>query len=213
MRFNYSTTPAHPRKVFTIINKFINDNVYLERTVEGFPAGMSIEEFHRRLETRDFDHWQEQTTFRIKKGEMNAAWNCHDEHDTDCLITINFEETGEEGATAVYYDAIQRCPELRGFSRLTFAILHEVGHFMTGLEEEACVEIPEMTEEEKIELMGKAFSQAHNWKEFERIIQAEYVSQPAEKLATDWALDFLRNPENRKKTKAFEREFFKAWRG
>lgn len=212
MKFDYTSTPAHPRKIFKIINDFINENIYLERMVQGFPAGITVDELLERIDNNDFETIKERAIFRVKKGERNAAYNSQDPEEIDCLITLNISDIGDYGSGAVYYYAMQNYSGLRGFSRITFVLLHEVGHFMTGLEEEAGID-DRMTEKEHNALVARAFKESTNWKEFHRIFQLGHISESAEKLATNWALDFLRNAENRKKVKAFEREFFKAWRG
>ena len=92
----------------------------------------------------------------------------------------------DEGDKLFRIDFIQRCPLARGFSNITLSILHEIGHhfnreefiFMTDL---------------------KAYEEAEG---------ADHFKFPCEKVATDWAIAWLQNPQNRKIAKAFEKDFF-----
>lgn len=76
---------------------------------------------------------------------------------------------------------VHRCPLARGFSNVTISILHELGHYFT-------------------------------WYDFLEIEKEDeftcHFDLPSERAATDWAIGWLQNPENRKIAKAFEREFF-----
>lgn len=90
----------------------------------------------------------------------------------------------------------------RGFSNITIAILHEMGHIATkGHAPESYDRVKEIR---KIEIeCGNNLRKANQ----------AYFRLPDEELATAWALRWLENPENRKIAKKFEKEFFKAWRG
>lgn len=83
-------------------------------------------------------------------------------------------------------DFIQRCPLARGFANVTISILHELGHWMTASEV--------------------------NWEEYfaeqDNVFGQDYFNLTAERLATDWAINWLQNPTNRKIAKAFEVEYF-----
>lgn len=84
---------------------------------------------------------------------------------------------------------VQRCPLARGFSDITISILHEIGHYFT-----------------------KEYLTFEYYAESENLIGEEYFNIPAEKVATDWAIDWLQNPTHRKMAKAFERAFYHAQR-
>lgn len=81
---------------------------------------------------------------------------------------------------------IENCPMGRGFADVTISILHEIGHhfnreifiFNTDLQE---------------------YQKAHGY---------DHFNFPCEKVATDWAIEWLKDPEHRKIAKRFEKDFF-----
>lgn len=83
-------------------------------------------------------------------------------------------------------DFIRRCPLARGFANVTISILHELGHWMTADEVD--------------------------WEEYfaeqENVFGQDYFNLKAERIATDWAIAWLSDPENRRVAKAFEVEYF-----
>lgn len=93
-------------------------------------------------------------------------------------------------------DFEKRCPLARGFSDVTISILHEIGHRMTDKE------IP------------RDFRRWEALKEIEKQAKTTeekcflYFSITDEILATNWAINWLSNAENRKTAKAFEKRFW-----
>lgn len=77
-------------------------------------------------------------------------------------------------------------PSGRGFANVTISILHELGHWATRHE----VDWNEY------------------WVEAENTYGWDYFNLKAERMATDWAINWLSDPENRKIAKAFEVEYF-----
>lgn len=91
----------------------------------------------------------------------------------------------------------------RGFSGVTLCLLHEVGHYQTV--KQFFRENPRYNRGEKIlEIICFARLQDNPHEEANRL----YQQLPDEKMATEWALDWLANAEHRKIAKAFERKFF-----
>lgn len=86
-------------------------------------------------------------------------------------------------------DFISRCPLARGFANVTLSVLHEMGHFFN----------PEAWLEQDMELYENSYGEEH-------------FQMYCEIIATNWAIEWLQNADNRKLAKAFEREFFKAVR-
>lgn len=82
---------------------------------------------------------------------------------------------------------ISRCPLAQGFSDVTISILHEIGHYFT-----------------KEYLTFEYYAEADN------ISGEAYFNLPAEKVATDWAINWLQDSTNRKIAKVFEKQFFHA---
>ena len=80
-------------------------------------------------------------------------------------------------------DFVKRCPMAQGFANVTLSILHELGHHFNR-ETVICAD----------KLVGD------NMK--------EHLTLPHEVIATDWAINWLQNKENRKTVKKFEKIFF-----
>jgi len=91
-----------------------------------------------------------------------------------------------EGDKAFRKDFTKRCPAGQGFANVTLSILHEIGHFF-----------------------NKEVFYAQDMEEYSKITEyEEYFSLPCEKVATDWAINWLQDKEHRKVAKAFEKVFF-----
>lgn len=95
----------------------------------------------------------------------------------------------DEGDKLFRVDFIARCPMARGFANVTISILHEVGHHFHR--------------EEYIFCDAEEYDNAHG---------TDHFKLPCEVVATDWAIEWLQDPEHRRLAKQFEREFFKAIR-
>lgn len=85
-------------------------------------------------------------------------------------------------------DFVARCPLARGFSNPTLSMLHEIGHFYTS----------EAWLEQDQELYANACGNEH-------------FQMYCEIVATNWAIEWLQDADNRKLAKAFERKFFGRW--
>ena len=96
-------------------------------------------------------------------------------------------------------DFVKRYPSARGFSDVTLSLLHEVGHTMTH------VFVPPMKEE--IKAYNKAVETIDDMQEVNRL----YFALTNERMATDWAIDWLKVAENRKMAKKFEKKFAKCF--
>jgi len=91
----------------------------------------------------------------------------------------------DESDTMFRNDFVRRYPPARGFADVTLTILHEMGHHFNR-------EIylnAEKTEGDTME---------------------EHLALPHEVVATDWAINWLKDPINRKTAKAFEKEYRSA---
>lgn len=80
-------------------------------------------------------------------------------------------------------DFVKRCPMAQGFANVTLSILHELGHHFNR-EAVICAD----------KLVGD------NMK--------EHLKLPHEVIATDWAINWLQNKENRRTIKKFEKIYF-----
>lgn len=82
-------------------------------------------------------------------------------------------------------DFVRRCPLAQGFSHVTLSVLHELGH--------------QFHREEYIYFPAKEYEEAKGEDHFQLF---------PEVVATNWAIEWLQDPEHRKLAKAFERKFF-----
>jgi len=106
------------------------------------------------------------------------------------MITIPRDVfTNDEDDKIFRRDFVARCPLARGFSNPTISVLHELGHFFT---------LHNFPNE--------------NWEDDDNMTTEEHIKVPCEVAATNWAIEWLQNADNRKVAKAFERELFKAVR-
>lgn len=83
-------------------------------------------------------------------------------------------------------DFVRRCPIGKGFANVTLSILHEIGHHFNR---EVFIFMTDV----------KAYNEAQGF---------DHFKFPCEIVATDWAINWLQSPKNRKIAKAFEKEFF-----
>ena len=80
---------------------------------------------------------------------------------------------------------VKRCPIARGFASVTLSILHELGHHFNR-------EVVIFADK----LVGDDME--------------EHLTLPHEVIATEWAINWLKDPINRKTAKAFEKEYRSA---
>lgn len=114
-------------------------------------------------------------------------------------IYYNLEELFTESAKIFRAYWVERCPMLKGFSDITISLLHELGHLETN--EEIRAEFPVAMR--KIAMMGIE-ERVDNDVDRNRL----YFALPDEKAATEWAIKWLSDAENRKTAKEFEKKFF-----
>ena len=95
----------------------------------------------------------------------------------------------------------------KGFAGITISLLHELGHRKT--EEQFAIDYPKWDRVLETMKLTKKYHYLDNPTEYD-IEQAneEYFTWPDENMATEWAMEWLNDPENRKIAKKFEKEFF-----
>ena len=196
-KFSYKSKCAHPRKCSALMRKFIQDasnlTYELDTSIFKFTAG--------NLELEDGEIIDVLREVRIaKQGRGFSAYlSCDPEY---IKIGYNFKDLEDEGHREFTRNIIMRDPTTKGFSAVTLSLLHELGHFATE------GDAPENYDREK------SRAKIRKWcgKDI-RMINMMYFCLPDEYAATQWAIDWLSDEENRKRAKRFEKEFFKAWRG
>lgn len=97
-------------------------------------------------------------------------------------------------------DFESRCSSARGFADVTISILHEIGHRMSE------DKLP--TNYSRGKIYFDTVAQATTQDEMFKL----YFAMPDEKLATDWAIEWLQDANNRKLAKAFEKKFWACFK-
>jgi len=108
--------------------------------------------------------------------------------------TARFDK--DKGGKLFRKDFVSRSSCARGFSTITLSLLHEIGHFMTEDDID--------DDYDRIEVLKELHKK---YKTLEAINNA-YFNLPDESMATDWAIGWLNNGDNRKVAKKFEKKFF-----
>ena len=100
----------------------------------------------------------------------------------------------DDGGKAFRKDFVNRFPSARGFSDVTLSLLHEIGHTMTK------AFVPPMNDE-----IDEYNAKVQNLEMCD--VYPLYFALTDERMATDWAINWLKNAENRKLAKKFEKKF------
>lgn len=101
------------------------------------------------------------------------------------LLVPHDLDKNDDGDKLFRFDFVARCPLARGFSNVTISILHEIGHHFNR---ESYI----TTDSEQ----------------YDASIGYFHFMLPCEMDATDWAIEWLQDPEHRRIAKQFERDFF-----
>ncbi len=187
-------TLKNPRKVVWAMRDFINDIHDVTYTRSVWNANCSDEDFYESLTNPS--NWTEEevrATCKFVPAQEFCAMT-QDEGMEVFRIGYNFEEIYQEETRMFTRYFHSRCSIGKGFANITLILLHELGHFSSQQEFENYDRFYEMM---KLALLPS-----------EEECQMGYFNLPDEKSATDWAIEWLSNPENRKKAKAFEKKFF-----
>ena len=91
----------------------------------------------------------------------------------------------------------------KGFANITVALLHELGHQETKASLPCGYAVDRLFDYAIISESEASLAEKNRL----------YFKLKDERKATEWAVEWLSNAENRRKAKAFEKAFFKAWRG
>ena len=183
-----------PRKVIWVMRAFINEihgltyiNVSLPYIKDENPDEW-FERFSNAVEEEIPS--QVKMTYR----EDGFAVCPIEKDDPEFHFFYNLDELYSRGHKQFAQDFFARCPMGRGFASITITILHEIGHMNAQQDFEGYNRI------EAIRELKNNFPR--------ETINFEYFKLPDEKAATDWAIEWLNHPENRRKAKEFEKKFF-----
>lgn len=184
MRFNYQTTPAHPGKVQRLMREFLEEISTLTY----------------------FDEDEEMELLRdivLRKGEDGFCTEVLPDDESVIKIYYDFSDLDPRNLSVRIFNknVRTRAPFTRGISDVTIALLHELGHNIT------VYDLPK-----NFDRTGEILDIFASTK-IPEIRYRMYCDLPDELAATQWAIEWLSDEDNRKRVKKFEKDFFKAWRG
>lgn len=156
---------------------------------------------------------QEKTSVTIKRSDKCCIYtsfdDCYIDHeeltiymDREIFKDYNSCYDGK-GSRQFMSNFVSRFPYGKGFSHVTLTLLHELGH-LECIKEDCHYDDALDKRMEFLDII-----KTHVPKKYQNLL---YFLLPEEQHATNWAGEWLRNPENRKKAKAFEKEFFKCYK-
>lgn len=190
----------HPRKMKWAMEEFCNEVSTLTYTVVSVPSRgeMDFDEYWKKILAKE-DQWQEEempVEIKVVKDNKSCAYTYDHQNVDDSVAKIGFNLEGEWSRESRQFaqDFYSRCPMGRGFATVTLTLLHELGHFHAEQEFDGYDRFEELKRIRK------------NFPCIQR--NFEYFKLPDEAAATNWAIEWLSYPENRKLAKRFEKKFF-----
>lgn len=198
--YNYKNANYH--KVSALIHKFIKNSIVIEQEVEEYTPEYMKWFFDATADDLINHTFKGQTSIltTIQRAPIvhnDSKWcavNCEDFEDLHFEIRYNLEQLNCRGNKEFRKNFIELCPMGRGFADVTLSILHEVGHHAC-----ADMEFEDYDRETELEFLHKVPREFVNFM---------YFMLPDELAATNWAIEWLQNADNRKRAKQFEKEFF-----
>ena len=179
----------NPRKVVRVMNEFVNQVHTPTYTTVTIPAQVkpneTTEEFLERLENAEEEYHPAEFKV-VKKCEFCAMLG--DDGPVQ-RIGYNLHDLSTFGSKQFRIAFVDRFPSGKGFADITITLLHEVGHFASEQNFEGYNRKDALKVIDTVPLYFRNFA---------------YFELPDENSATQWAIDWLSNPTNRKIAKAFE---------
>ena len=190
-----------PRKVVWVMRDFVNAVSSVTYTDWVMPPANkedeTAEEFLDRLHSvQEVEHLA-QIVLKKSPPDRSFAVCVGDIGDPTIAMWYNIESLWTRGHIQFAQNFYSRCPMSRGFASVTLSLLHELGHLHSQQEFDGYDRRTAILD------LHKQYSK--------ETINLEYFKLPDERAATDWAIEWLADAENRKMAKAFEKEFFKCF--
>lgn len=195
----------HPRKVMWAMRDFLNEASDLTYEAIVFPSQNECNE-------NNWDFWEmfkhSTTEYLPRECKMKnhsgtekgfCAFDCYSEDLNYFEIGYNIEQLFSKGNSQFRQHFTNICPMAKGFADITITLLHELGHF--SVKEKSLGSYDRMAE---IQFLRKVMPK--------ELINYAYFMLPDEMAATLWAVEWLKNAENRKLAKAFEKKFFACFK-
>lgn len=190
-----------PRKVVWVMRDFVNsinsvtytDYILPPKTTEN----QTKEELFARLRSAQEVEYLAKIVLRQSPKDRGFAICTSDIGDPTISMWYDIEELWCRGSAQFARDFYSRCPMGRGFATITITLLHELGHIHSQQEFDGYDRAAAIRD------LQERYTK--------KVINFEYFKLPDEMAATNWAIEWLSNAENRKIAKAFEKEFFKCF--
>lgn len=187
----------HPRKLVWVMRDFLNKIHNITYETVSFPPNFDFSK-GSILEVLDEGIVNKHKAFCkvIKSISPDHGFYAMvgDLGEEEFRIAYNVEDLSGKGHQQFTSNFRSRCPLAQGFADITLVLLHELGHF------EAFEEIEGYDRVKAIKELEKTYPR--------EIINFAYFNLPDETAATEWAIEWLQNVNNRKIAKDFEKKFF-----
>lgn len=198
-------TLIHPRKLTRVMQEFLAQVMEIEeltRTVEYYTPDVFDKMMNGEKIETEYEEEYVTPKLRCKKGFNNFCVYSNEFFDDIANLVIKFEydpnallsdrsRNYKDGLGFVLADMGRRASYMKGFSQVVRILLHELGHVMTHEKVRA-----NYTEGELMRLHRKTRGNEN------------YVRLPDEYAATQWAIDWLADPDHRKIARDFEKKFW-----
>lgn len=192
---------VHTRRAYNLMKNFLNNACDLQYTCVSQYV-LNPDDDMMEWELSDPIEMPEPITINLHKGERFCAEGIDSvEEAEDGILNIyyNFNELSTTGCKVFRSYWTNKSAMLKGFSDITLSLLHELGHFETADKIRKT-----FTHEDRFFAMIEIHEKCTDCASANNA----YFQMPDESAATEWAINWLQNPENRKKAKAFEKKFF-----
>lgn len=190
-----------PRKVVWVMRDFVNSINSVTYTDYILPPPSTKDEtaaeYFARLKSAQEVEYLATIVLKESPQDRGFAVCISDIGEPTISMWYDIENLWDRGSAQFARDFYSRCPMGRGFATITITLLHELGHIHSQQEFDGYNRVA------AIQNLHKQYAK--------EVINFEYFKLPDEKAATDWAIEWLANAENRKMAKAFEKEFFKCF--
>lgn len=190
-------TIKNPRKIIWAMRDFINEihNVTYEATF--IPAGSQPENESAEAFIDWFKNaWmteERRCECKLVKNKKHGFCAINTEDERGSIFEIGYDLNQLDDMFLARKSFTEKSSVAKGFANITLALLHELGHFSSQQTFEG------YNRNEEMEFLSMIPPE---------IASVMYYLLPDELSATNWAIEWLQNPDNRKLAKAFEKKFF-----
>lgn len=204
---------VHPKKVIKVMREFIDDISNFTYEKEHTIITKENKPFNEMTANEFIESWKNAEEIIVTEKRRCKIVNLTGTNQGCCAygydledekkyfrIGVNIDEfcSTNKGDQQFRSDFVSRCLKAKGFANITLSLLHELGHFETHF-----MEFKNYNRTKEITLLRELYPK--------ETINFAYFRLPDETAATNWAINWLDNVENRKRAKAFEKEFFSCF--